>query len=325
MIDRHAIAEARHTLGRRLAELRKAAGYSQHEFAPMTLYTRSTVANVEIGRQQVPASFWQRCDEVLAAGGTLTRGYEDLQALIRRHHEEAARALDDAAEDRQQPGEDGEPAVSWDPMRRRTIVTWGLTTTAAASLGVGSVTVGHADVARLQRTETRLYRLAHRHGGETLWQAAANAADEGYLMLERGSYGASVGRQLLMATGRLQICTGWLAFDAGRHDVAQARNEGGLTLARQAGDPELESQALADLARGSSVLDRPREAQRLASAAGEVAASAGVSPRLAVIPQLRRAMASSLMADARGAGQAIRQARTTLDRERDEPVLEWCA
>ncbi|MGH4024202.1 MAG: hypothetical protein ACRDRV_06415, partial [Pseudonocardiaceae bacterium] len=162
-------------------------------------------------------------------------------------------------------------------------------------------------------------------GWELLWQAATDAADEGYLLLERGSYGASVGRQLLMATGRLQICTGWLAFDAGCHDAAQACNEGALTLARQAGDPELESQALADLARGSSVLKRPREAQRLASAAGEVAASAGVSPRLAVIPQLRRAMASSLMADAHGAGQAIRQARTTLDRERDEPVLEWCA
>lgn len=31
------------------------------------------------------------------------------------------------------------------------------------------------------------------------------------------------------------------------------------------------------------------------------------------------------MADARGATQAIRRARTKLDRERDEPVQPWCA
>ncbi|MGH3907236.1 MAG: helix-turn-helix domain-containing protein, partial [Pseudonocardiaceae bacterium] len=56
VIDRQAIVEARRMLGRRLAELRKAAGCSQHEFAPVTLYARSTLANVEIGRQHVPQS-----------------------------------------------------------------------------------------------------------------------------------------------------------------------------------------------------------------------------------------------------------------------------
>jgi hypothetical protein len=33
-------------------------------------------------------------------------------------------------------------------------------------------------------------------------------------MLEQGSYGPRVGKQLLIATGRLQLCAGWLAFDA---------------------------------------------------------------------------------------------------------------
>ncbi|HEX2297016.1 MAG TPA: helix-turn-helix transcriptional regulator [Pseudonocardiaceae bacterium] len=89
MIDRQAIADAWRRLGRRLAELRKAAGYSQHEFAPVTLYARSTLANVEIGRQPIPRSFWRRCDEALGTDGALSRDYEDLQAHIRRHHEDA--------------------------------------------------------------------------------------------------------------------------------------------------------------------------------------------------------------------------------------------
>ncbi len=328
MIDRQAIVEARRMLGRRLAELRKAAGYSQHDFAPVTLYTRSTIANVEIGRQHVPQSFWQRCDEALGTEGALTRDYEELQALIRRRHEEAAQQATGAAG--KPPGSHSpqprwnhsEWAVTWDPMRRRMLFAWGLTTTAATGLGTGSVAVGSADIARLQRTDARLYRLANRHGGETLWQAAVASADEGYAMLERGSYGSDVGRQLLTATGELEICAGALAFDAGRHDIARTCNEGALTLARQGGDPEVEVRALTNLAKGSNVLDRPREAQRLANAAADVAASSGASARLLVIAQLRRAMASSLMADARGADQAIRQARITLDGERDKTAGE---
>jgi hypothetical protein len=96
-------------------------------------------------------------------------------------------------------------------------------------------------------------------------------------------------------------------------------------LSRQVGDPEVEVRALAGLARESYVLDRPREAQRLAIAAEHMAASTGGSSRLAVIPQLRHAMASSLMADASGADSAIAQARKALDRDRDEPVEEWSA
>ncbi|MGH8572174.1 MAG: hypothetical protein ACREX8_06315, partial [Gammaproteobacteria bacterium] len=74
-------------------------------------------------------------------------------------------------------------------MRRRTVVTWGVATTAATGLGVASLgAVGVTDVERLRRTEARLYRLADRYGGESLWQGAAAAADDGYLMLEQSSY-----------------------------------------------------------------------------------------------------------------------------------------
>lgn len=329
MTDRHAIAEARRRLGRQLAELRRAAGYSQHKFAPLTHYTRSTIANVEVGRQHAPRMFWQLCDEVLSAGGTLVSGYDQLQALIRQHHEEVARALRQEPEehpgigDHPQHGDLAGREVPFDPMRRRTLVTWGLATATAGGTGVGAV--GAADIGRLQRTEARLQGLAHRHGGESLWQAAVASADEGYLMLEQGSYGPKVGNQLLMATGRLQLCAGWLAFDAGRHRAARACYMDALTLSRQVSDPEVEIRALAGLARDCYVLNRPREAQRLATAAEHIAASTGGSPKLAVISSIRHAIASSLMADIPGADSAITQARKALNRDRDEPVEEWSA
>ena len=83
--------------------------------------------------------------------------------------------------------------------------------------------------------------------------------------------------------------------------------------------------ALANLARQSHVVGQPREALRLADAAAQVAASVEWSSRLAAIPQLRRAVASSLVADARDADRAITQARVVLDRDHDEPIDERSA
>src|SRR5450755_4623538 len=63
----HAISAARQALGRQLAALRRTAGYSQKDFAPLTGYRRGTVANVETGRQNVPRVFWERCAKALGA------------------------------------------------------------------------------------------------------------------------------------------------------------------------------------------------------------------------------------------------------------------
>ncbi|MBM0255520.1 helix-turn-helix domain-containing protein [Micromonospora sp. 4G55] len=70
-------------LGRQLARLRTLAGYTQHSLAPLLHYGRSTVANVEVGRQRPPRRFWERCDEVLGTGGQLTAAFDQLQVLRR--------------------------------------------------------------------------------------------------------------------------------------------------------------------------------------------------------------------------------------------------
>ncbi|MGH3610697.1 MAG: helix-turn-helix domain-containing protein [Pseudonocardiaceae bacterium] len=135
MIDRQAVVEAQRILGRRLAELRKAAGYSQHQFAPFTLYARSTIANVEVGRQHVPRMFWQRCDDTLDTGGALSRSYDDLQALIRQQRAKAAHTLHkespEPADDREQRRDHIHPEAPSDLTRRRVLVTCALATTAA--------------------------------------------------------------------------------------------------------------------------------------------------------------------------------------------------
>jgi transcriptional regulator with XRE-family HTH domain len=47
-------------LGRRLATWRDAARETQRSLAAQLPFSRSTVANVETGRQQAPREFWRR-------------------------------------------------------------------------------------------------------------------------------------------------------------------------------------------------------------------------------------------------------------------------
>jgi hypothetical protein len=95
MIDPEAVAEAKRALGRQLAAYRGAAGLNQHQLAPRVLYGRSTIANVETGRQTCSRTFWQRSDQVLAAGGALLRAYEELADLIREQRADTARRLEE--------------------------------------------------------------------------------------------------------------------------------------------------------------------------------------------------------------------------------------
>ncbi|MEU8299766.1 helix-turn-helix transcriptional regulator [Micromonospora sp. NPDC048909] len=72
-------------LGHMLARSRKAAGYTQETFALRVNYGRSTIANVETGRQRVRRDFWTRSDELLETGGRLTREYDQIQLARTRH------------------------------------------------------------------------------------------------------------------------------------------------------------------------------------------------------------------------------------------------
>jgi DNA-binding XRE family transcriptional regulator len=83
MTNPDAMGDGLRALGRRLADLRQAAGYTQEALAPLVHYTRSTVANVETGRQHVNREFWINCDRLLATGGLLVHRYDQLRAAAR--------------------------------------------------------------------------------------------------------------------------------------------------------------------------------------------------------------------------------------------------
>ncbi|MGH3899906.1 MAG: hypothetical protein ACRDTA_17035, partial [Pseudonocardiaceae bacterium] len=187
---------------------------------------RSTVIRWEAGRHAPVPYLWPKLAHVLG----LSR--DQLKALL---------TDDDRTQSTAYPPPQSQ-AVALEGMKRRTLMKWSVAAPAAASLSTGA---GMADVNRLQRSAARLHSLDQQHGGETLWQAALAEARDGMQLLEYSSYTDTVSQHLLTATGQLLICAGWLALDAGQHEVARSCFGEALAMSRQANDAQIETRALA--------------------------------------------------------------------------------
>ncbi|MFI7025744.1 helix-turn-helix transcriptional regulator [Micromonospora sp. NPDC049900] len=88
MIDPQQLHDAKHALGRELRERRAACGLMQKDIARKVHSTRSTVANVEAGRQVVDRVFWQQCDTLLNAEGRLLTAYDAYRQLESEYQRE---------------------------------------------------------------------------------------------------------------------------------------------------------------------------------------------------------------------------------------------
>src|SRR6266498_606627 len=120
MITPQDITAAKEALGAQLAALRRAAEANQRALATLVFTSRSSIANIERGRQLGTRDFWQRCDDVLRADGALVRGYDELRALvIRQRAETVSVAATQAAKVRQDIGADGPCSTSQDDLPER--------------------------------------------------------------------------------------------------------------------------------------------------------------------------------------------------------------
>ncbi|WP_091460089.1 helix-turn-helix domain-containing protein [Micromonospora inyonensis] len=87
------LADARRLLGAQLAAMRRGVGLTQDQLATKVRWSRSTVANVETGRQVTLREFWAACDVVLGAGELLVLGWARTEALSRRLRDQKAAEL----------------------------------------------------------------------------------------------------------------------------------------------------------------------------------------------------------------------------------------
>jgi len=96
------IREAWRDLGRQLAEWRKAAALTQHQLAALTWHSRSSIANIETGRQKATRQFWELADRELGADGVLFKAFGQVDDLTREYAEQT-RAARHAQHDSDRP------------------------------------------------------------------------------------------------------------------------------------------------------------------------------------------------------------------------------
>ena len=307
------VLEAHRRLGAELAAYRRAAGVTQATLAGLTEFSRSTVANVETGRQHVPRSFFERADTVLRTGGELARGWDSLATVIRQQRQAIARA---ASESRRSRSSRVQPRLT------------AVTDDVGADVTTGVVPSGplerdgERDLARLHTMRVHLKAIDNASGG-----LAALPMTEWYLqhevlpLLSASSSGAP-SRALLGVVARFELDAGWMAYDTDDQDRTTAHLAAAVRLARAAGDRLFSARVLAAMSHQAIHLGHRRQAIEFAQGARAVTRpirTPGTTAMLAAMEACAHAAAD----DARRCLRALDEAATALTSTADAEEPDW--
>jgi transcriptional regulator with XRE-family HTH domain len=272
MVEPEAVQRARVQLGRQLAAYRKAIGYGQEQLASLVFVSRSTIANVETGRQRVPRAFWEQCDVVLATGGLLTAGYDELRRLDRQLGVEAAAHLSIRGQSQKMPHPSSDDVATANEALPLTNLVMALTAHQLSGVQRPAPTNHPLFERGSVRASAELLlksflKLDDEQGGDALYLPLSHFVAEMSQAADERPDGN------LGVFGQLSQMTGWLALDANRHSAARRYLTTAVYAAHEADEPSLAASALAymslqDTYRGriTSALSLARTALRLATA-----------------------------------------------------------
>jgi transcriptional regulator with XRE-family HTH domain len=347
-----ASGQARSELGAELAAYRRAAGLSQAKLAEFTEFSRSTVANVETGRQHVPRTFWERADGALRTGGVLANAHDEIEAATSRDLRTAARDMSAArhprtwqhhpdtplhepsAEQTSSTSRPGPASVSplpadleqpSSPSAEATVPLQGLRPGQDTSIvdRNGSRPVSPGDVARLQSMRQHLKAIDNAHGG-----GAALPMADGYLRREiapllNGSHRDPGSRNLIEVVAEFQHDVGWMAYDASQQRLATAYFTRALRSAHAAGNRLLGARILAAMSHQAVYLGHLRQAIDFAQAA-RAATRHVATPRTVAMLAAMEACAHAAAGDARQCHKALDEAANAVSLiTSGQPEPEW--
>lgn len=214
-----------------------------------------------------------------------------------------------------------------DDMRRREFGKLAAMGTSAALFGTGSH-LGMSDVQRLRDGVAELEREDQRIGGSQLVDFALDQLATAKHRLDTSSFDAATGNAYASAVGELAAETGWLAYDAERHDTARRCYSDALALGTEADDRNLITHACLSWATQLIQLSRlgqgsPHHALRLIARARDL--MRGKPPgRVHALIAVREAQAYGMLADKQGFMRAIATAWRELDYAASLEPLDEC-
>ncbi|MGH3673840.1 MAG: helix-turn-helix domain-containing protein, partial [Pseudonocardiaceae bacterium] len=219
------LAEQQRLLGRYLAALRNAAGLYQTDIARAVPCHRTNVAHAEAGSQLPDANFWETADRVVGANGALIARYD---TLIQAKQAQAAHL---------QVQRRAKAQATVQQLRAASPLN---ATTGTVIDFFDDAPVGADYVESLHETIKHLAALDGVHGGADVAPLALRSFRRAQLILREGRYEPASERDLEAVTAEIGELSGWLLFDAERHEECRQVNAEALTLARIAGDVSME-------------------------------------------------------------------------------------
>ncbi|MEV0050686.1 hypothetical protein AB0H34_09365 [Saccharopolyspora shandongensis] len=174
----------------------------------------------------------------------------------------------------------------------------------------------------MRRTISHLVALDGVHGGAEVAPIALRCFRRAQGILGEGRYVPAIERDLEAVTAELGELSGWLLFDAERHDEARAVNAEALELAHIAGDMSMQWFILTNQALASVHVGRDREALRISTRMSDRAELPG---RVRALFDVRAARALAALGDETEALRVFDRARSafTDGTTGRDPVWSW--
>lgn len=187
----------------------------------------------------------------------------------------------------------------------------------ASSLPVKVGRIGSADVGQLREQVLTLWHADEAQGGGAVYQAVMAKLSEVRGLLDRASFGPTIGRDLQVIAGQLTELAGFAAFDAGDQATARSHFHEALTIARVADDDPLAVYVMAQLANLAQRQRNGREVVELTRAAQRTARGFA-PPRLVAVLSSREAEGHGLRRDSMAAQAALGRAEQELTEASDD-------
>ncbi|MFD4461582.1 helix-turn-helix domain-containing protein [Nocardia sp. NPDC058480] len=167
-----------------------------------------------------------------------------------------------------------------------------------------------------------------REGGARLVEAASSALTRARREFDEAHCDPAMGAAAASAVGNLAVITGWLAYDADRHDLARSSYRTALEMSMLSGDDELAVHALLNAANQEIGLSRqgtgnPHLALQNASRADRLAED-WKPGRVHALIEVRKAQAWAQVGNHDGFRTAMTKAHSAMNTALDSELLGHC-
>src|SRR6266508_985096 len=186
----------------------------------------------------------------------------------------------------------------------------------------GSRWVGHSDIQAVQAMQRSLKAIDDGHGGGVALPMAVEYLRGEVAPLLRGRYTDTVGRALFSATSEFTLGVGWMAYDAGKHGLAQRYMAQALRMSHAAKDRAFGGRILAAMSHQALHLGDVRPGLDFACAA-RAGTQGAVTPTTAAMLAAMEACAHAARGDPSPCLRALSDAERAFDRSNPADDPAW--